>query len=197
MIYVIHPDHQHYKSFVFDSKAVRNALGSETQFHFSRAPKQYINDWQPFDISFESLGTSKKAAMPDIMVRNGRLFLTTDAYDVLAPAIEKYGEFLPIRYDGNNGFIFNVLSVAEDVGGIDKKLSTKNEFGEVQSLSFDENKVKKIPLFKTAFDNYLGIYCGDSIKKIIEEAKLKGVAFSNDTGNIYPPDQNAIQPLKN
>ncbi|MDF3012909.1 MAG: hypothetical protein K0Q78_1113 [Cellvibrio sp.] len=196
MIYVIHPDYQHYKSFVFDSKLVRKALGSETQFHFSRSPKQYSANWKSFDIKFESLGSSKKASMPDVMVRNGRLFLTTAAHDILNPIISSHGEFLPITYDGNNGFIFNVLSIAEDFDGVDKKLSTKNEFGEVQSLLFNENKLKNHALFRAEFDNYLGMYCDDALKNAIEDNQLKGITFSNDTGKIYPPNSNAMQPLK-
>jgi len=197
MIYVIHPDYQHYKSFVFDSKLVRKALGSETQFHFSRLPITYREGWKSFDISFENLGRSKKIVMPDIMIRNGRLFFSANAHDVLAPAIDEYGEFLPITYNGTSGFLFNVLSVADDVDAVDQKLSTKNEFGEVQSLYFDETRLKNRSLFKTAFDNYLGIYCDGNLKKIIEDNQLKGIIFSNDIGNIFPPDPTAMQPAKN
>lgn len=197
MIYVIHPDYQHYKSFVFDSKLVRKVLGSETQFHFSRLPITYREEWKSFDISFENLGRSKKIAMPDIMIRNGRLFFSANAHDVLAPAIDKYGEFLPVTYNGTSGFLFNVLSVADDVDGVDEKLSTKNEFGEVQSLYFDETRLKNCSLFKTAFDSYLGIYCDGNLKKLIEDNQLKGIIFSTDIGNIFPPDPTAMQPAKN
>jgi hypothetical protein len=173
MIYIIHPDYQRYKSFVFDGKAVRKALGEETQFHFSRAPISYIEGWQSFEISFKNLA-SKKAAMPDIMVRNGRLFLAAMAYEALAELIVKNGEFLPVTYNGNNGFLFNILSIAEKYDGIDKNLSTKNEFGEVQSLSFNESKISNLAIFRTQFDGYMGIYCSDEFYKIIERLQLKG-----------------------
>lgn len=184
--YAIHPDSRHYKSFVLDRQRVRKALGLETEFHFARAPKRYLNSWQPFDINFENLGASIRVAMPDIMVRNGRLFLSLAAYEVLSPIIAEHGEFLPITYEGNNGFIFNVLSVVEDIFETDKNLSDKNELGEVKSLYFRNNKINKMALFRTATDGYLEIYCGEALKNTIEKNQLKGITFNNNTENIYP-----------
>lgn len=167
--YAIHPDSRHYKSFVLDRQRVRKALGHETEFHFARAPKRYLNSWQPFDINFENLGASIRVAMPDIMVRNGRLFLSLAAYEALSPIIAEHGEFLPITYEGNNGFIFNVLSAAEDIFETDKSISNKN----------------KIALFRTADDGYLEIYCSEALKNAIEKNQLKGIIFSSNSGNIY------------
>jgi len=194
MIYLIHPDYQLYKSFVLDNKVVRKALGSETLFHFSRAPQSYLDGWQPFEIGFAALGVSEKAAMPDIMVRNGRLFLTAPAFAALGGLLEKHGEFLPVTYGGKDGHLFNVLSLAESVKGIDTKLSTKNEFGEVQSLAFHEDKVKGLLLFRTAFDGYMGIYCTEGFKAAIDESNFKGLIFSNDIGSIFPPDADVSGP---
>lgn len=168
-VYAIHPDSRHYKSFVLDRQRVRKALGHETEFHFARAPKRYLNSWQPFDINFENLGASIRVAIPDIMVRNGRLFLSIAAYDALSPIIAGHGEFLPITYEGNNGFIFNVLSAAEDIFETDKSISNKN----------------KIALFRTADDGYLEIYCSEALKNAIEKTQLKGIIFSSNSGNIY------------
>jgi hypothetical protein len=184
-IYAIQPDSRHYKSFVLDRQRVRKALGHETEFHFARAPKRYLNSWQPFDINFENLSASIRVAMPDIMVRNGRLFLSIAAYDVLSPIIAEHGEFLPITYEGCNGFIFNVLSVVDDIFKIDKKISNKNEFSEVKSLYFYDNKINKMALFRTATDGYLDIYCGEALKNAIEKNQLKGIKFSGDTEKIY------------
>lgn len=184
-VYAIHPDSRHYKSFVLDRQRVRKALGHETEFHFARAPKRYLNNWQPFDINFENLGASIRVAMPDIMVRNGRLFLSLTAYDALSPIIAEHGEFLPITYEGNNGFIFNVLSVAEDIFETDKSIGNKNEPGEVKSLYSRSSKINKMALFRTATDGYLDIYCGEALKNAIEKSQLKGIKFSGDTEKIY------------
>lgn len=130
------------------------------------------------------------------MVRNGRLFLTADALDILAPELEKLGELLPVTYGENKGFIFNILSIAEDFDGVDKKLSSKNEFGEVQSFYFHESKLQNQSLFKTVFDGYLGIYCNENLKNFIENNRLRDVTFSNDTGSIYRPNSKRYAVIK-
>lgn len=192
MTYLIHPDHQHYKTFVFNHKAVRNALGSETQFHFARAPQPYKEGWQPFDIGFEAL--SKKAAQPDIMVRNGRLFLTEAALAAVAPLIEPHGELLPITYEGQPGLLLNILATAEQVNGLNTEGSHKNAFGDVQALAFNETAVQGLGVFRTVFDGYMGVYCNAAFKAAVEGAALKGLVFSDDLGTVFPPDSAAQQP---
>lgn len=195
MIYIVHPDYRNYKSFVFDHKAVRRALGSDTQFHFARAPQRYRANWHPFEISFESLASSK-GSLPDIMVRNGRLFLSETATLVLHELIASQGELLPVDYQGQNGMLFNILATAEDVDGVDVQLSLKNEFGEVVALEFREGNLKELDIFRTSFDNYIGVYCSERFKSTVESAGLKGLIFSSDTGTQAPPDVQAKSPSK-
>lgn len=195
MIYIVHPDYLNYKSFVFDHKAVRRALGSDTQFHFARAPRHYRENWQPFEISFESLASSK-GSLPDIMVRNGRLFLSETATQVLHKLIASEGELLPVNYQNQNGMLFNVLATAEDVDGINTQLSLKNEFGEVVALTFQEDNLTDLNVFRTSFDNYMSVYCNERFKSAVESAGLKGLIFSSDTGTQAPPDVQAKSPSK-
>jgi len=194
MIYLIHPDYRHYKSFVYDPKAVRKALGSETQFHFARSPQTYLDDWKPLEIAFEALA-SKKAGLPDIMVRNGRMFLNQIAIDALKPLIDNQGEFLPVTYGGQDGMLFNILATAEDVDGLDTQNSLNNEFGEVQALAFHEENLKELNVFRTAFDGYMGVYCNEVFRKAVEDTGLKGLIFSSDIGTAFPPDTQAQSPL--
>lgn len=196
MIYRIHPDHQKYKSFVINSKTARRALGQETLFHFSRAPEPYLEHWHSFEIEFASMSSRKSAVIPDIMVRNGRLFFSEAAHASIGRSLSNDGEFLPITYGGHNGYIFNVLSLAEDNDALDNALCTKNEFDEVQSLGFIEEKLDDIQAFRTEFDGYLGIYCSDAMKSAIQNAHLNGIIFSTDLGNIFPADDMAQKPAR-
>lgn len=196
MIYVIHPEVKQYLSYVLDSKETRKKLGRDTMFHFDQSPKSYQDIWQPIEISFAKLSGGKKGEMPDVIIRNGRLFLSTKAYECLSGILEAHGEFLPVTFGGEDGYLFNILTLADDIGGLDEKLSTKNEYGELQSLGFHEEKVKDLPVFRTAFDDYMGAYCNEAFKAAIETAELKGVIFSPDLGNIFPPDSSAQEPEK-
>jgi hypothetical protein len=194
MIYLVHPDIHHYQSFVIDSKEARRKLGDETKFHFDPRPIEYAQDWKPIEIGFTSVSNRTVEAVPDIMVRNGRVFLSLKAHDILHDLLESQGEFLPVMYGNQRGYIFNILSVAEDVGGLDEKRSTKNEYGDLQSLAFHEKKVSGIDIFRTEFDSYMGVYASDAFKDLVESSGLKGVAFSVDLGNIFPPDPDAQEP---
>lgn len=195
MIYVIYPDVLNYQSFVIDSKEARRKLGEETLFHFDQRPKEYAQDWQALEIKFANMANGKNTKLPDITLRNGRLFLNEKAYAVLHDAMQPHGEFLPVTYDGHKGYIFNVLALADTLDGVDQKLSTKNEYGDLQSLAFHETRIKDMDLFRTEFDSYMGVYCQASLKGLIESAGLTGVTFGTDLGNIFPPDPAAQEPV--
>lgn len=185
MIYSVQADYRCYQVFVLDHKEVRNALGGNTQFHFSREPKSYSTGWVKFEIKFDALG-SNASSLPDISVRNGRLFFNESAASKLFPIIATQGEFLPIAYGDENGTFFNVSAVAEEFDALDTRCSAKNEYGEIQSIGFHENKLGSIHLFRAEFDGYMGVYCTETFKKTVEENDLKGVVFNCDIGNGFP-----------
>jgi len=194
MIYVIHPDVRNYMSYVLDSKEARRVLGPDTTFHFDQRPVSWREQWRPMPISFATVAGVKKAAMPDLMIRNGRLFLNEKAHAALQNLLTPCGEWLPVDVNGDTGYLFNILALADSVDGLDLRLCSKNSFGELQSLGFIENKVDTFPVFRTAFDNYMGAYCNDAFKRAAEKAKLVGIIFSEDLGNIFPPDGSAEKP---
>lgn len=196
MSYVMHPDVKNFLCYVLDSKETRKKLGRDTMFHFDQSPKSYSDIWQPLEITFAKLSGGKKGDMPDLMIRNGRLFLNNKAYDALRELLKSHGEFLTVTYGDESGYLFNILTLADDVDGLDDKLSTKNEFNELQSLAFHEDKVKNLSVFRTAFDDFMGVYCNEATKQAIESAGLNGVTFSPDLGNMFPPDSAAQEPSK-
>ncbi len=194
MIYMIHPNVRHYLSYVLDSKETRKKLGRDSMFHFDPSPKSYADHWQPIEISFAKLSGGKKGEVPDLMVRNGRLFLNEKAYEALRDVLASDGEFLPVSFNDQTGYLFNILSIADEVNGLDQVISTKDEFDELQSLAFHEDKVNGFTVFRTAFDNYMDVYCCEAFKDAVERADLKGLLFSTDLGNVFPPDPSTEQP---
>lgn len=195
MIYVIHPDVLNYKTFVFNGKEIRQKLGENSIFHFDQRPAKYAKEWQPIDIEFAKVSGGKKGGLPDIIVRNGRLFLNEKGYTGLHDVLAPHGEFLPVTYEGEKGFLFNILSIAENLNGLDKKLSTKNEYNELQSIAFHTEQLQNTPIFRAEFDNYMGVYCQENLKTLIESLNLKGLTYSTDLGNIFPPDPSAQKPI--
>ena len=86
------------------------------------------------------------------------------------------------------------LKRAEDNEGLNTKLSFNNDWGDLESLAFHEDKVKELVVFRSEFDGYMGLFCQESFKLKVEALGLQGIIFSEDLGNIFPPDPNAATP---
>ncbi|MGI9281420.1 MAG: imm11 family protein [Endozoicomonas sp.] len=121
--------------------------------------------------------------IPDISEHHGRLFLSEKAYDVLQDLLEAAGEFLPVKYASGNGYMFNPLQYAESVDGVDYQLSQKDEFNDVISLGFHENKVRKFMAFRSEFSYLNDLICQEELKERIEKNNLKGVLITQVLGN--------------
>lgn len=187
-IYRIHPDRMHYQLMTISSEQVISKLGREYPFHIDPAPKTYAHIWKPLEVSFYDSSSGKvKAKQPDITVSYGRLFLNEEAYAGLEALISAEGEALPVTVGGGEGaIIFNPLKCAEDFNAVDTKCSTRNEWGDLNSLAFFEDKINSVALFRCEFEGFTGLFCNDRFKGLVEELQLKGVMFSADLGNIFP-----------
>lgn len=194
MIYVIHADLARCQTFVLDAKEVRRKLGADSRFHFDQRPAAYAPGWQPLHIAFARPAGAKGTALPELSLRHGRLYLSDRAHGALAGLLQGSGEFLPVTHDGGGGYLFNVLALAESVDGLDARLSTRNEFGEVQSLAFHDERVAGLPVFRTAFDHYLGVFCGEAFRAACEAAALTGVVFESDLVSLPPSGTAAGRP---
>ena len=191
-IYRINPDRMNYQLLTISSEEVISKLGKHYPFHIDPTPKPYASIWKPLEVSFyDSTSGKKKTKLPDIIIDHGRLFLNKAGTNALSALIEADGEILPVVFGEQHGVIFNSLKSAEDFDAIDTKLSIKNDWGDLQSLAFFEEKIDSTVLFKCQFDGFTGLFCNDVFKTAVEQTELNGVIFSVDLGNIFPPDQSA------
>lgn len=176
-----------YPFFAISSTDIRKKMGDDCIFHMSSVPKRYACEWkEPVLLEFDPPEHAEIEALPDLVEDNGRLFLSERAHNALRPVIKQDGEFLPIVFEGGTGYIFNPLKVAEEFGAVDESLTSKNEFGEIQSLVVLEEKVPaNTGLFKTEADNYIGLFCTDQFKEKVEESELVGVYFHPDLSDIF------------
>ena len=184
-IFRIYGDDQHYLNFVVPgSEVIKKLGGKEYPFHIDRTPKPYAHVWtEALEVDFYYGKQGKGKTIPDIIDNNGRLFLSPKAYDALHEILKSSGEFLPVYHKDGKGYIFNPLLSAEAMDGINKSLTTHDQYGNLTNFGFLEDKVKHATLFKTELDSYLGIFCSEEFKKIIEENKLCGITFGLDLGN--------------
>lgn len=170
-------------------------LGRESRFHFDPSPVEYLECWQTLEIEFYNSSESNKVTdTPDISVGNGKMFLSESAYKVLNQLLCGHGEFLPVTYSDKKGYLFNSLTIAEELNALDPKLCIRNEWDEMEHLGFIEERLQNAPLFRTAFENYMGFFCSEEFKDLVEASDLKGITFSVDISNIFPPDPTACAP---
>jgi hypothetical protein len=132
---------------------------------------------------FRSPENTTRNIVPDLAEVDGKLFFSQKAYQQLKEFIETEGEFLPVTYEGGNGYIFNVLTIAEDLNGLDEKLTGYDRHGNLANFAFREDVMRGVPLFRAEIDGYQGIFCNEEIKEKIVKASLTGVILSADLGN--------------
>ncbi|WP_339065792.1 hypothetical protein [Teredinibacter turnerae] len=185
-LFYIYADTKNYRLPGFDREQSRAVFGSDiqNQFDVNFEAKSYATKWQKLKVNFDCDGAGMNGDLiPDISEINGRLFLTIKAYNALKQLLDNDGEFLPVSSaEHGDAWIFNPLSLAEDVDGLDQNLSIKNEWGDIENTAFCEDRVKDFMIFRSCFDNHRNAFCQAIVKEATESAGLKGVAFTPDLG---------------
>lgn len=201
MLYTLVFDNKKYMLMLWDKKQISSIVGDDNIDHLidiNGAPTRHKSIFTtPLRVSFKAIYPQDKTLLtPDLCVFEGRLFLNAKAYEAVAELIKSDGEFLDvIDENGNRGFVFTPLHVAEDVDGLDLALSKKNEWGDVEHLAFKEGAVKNWSVFRTKFNGYMTLHCNANLKMAIEDAQLTGLYITNDLANIFPEDQHAVTTL--
>lgn len=189
-IYTIVFDNRRYLSAIWDSEQVIALSNNELdhRIDMNGAPIRHADVFkEPLRVSFEKrFDGDEKLVKPDMTVQEGRFYLNEKAYSVLFDLIKNDGEFLPLIDDnGDAGYVFTPLCVAEEIDALDIGLSRKNEWGDLEHLAFYEDKVKEWAIFRTEFNSYMTPQCNEAVKDAIEGAQLTGVFFTTDLGNGY------------
>ena len=186
MHYSIHNDRTHFATLGFDWKQIVAVFGDsmDTRFDVNQTPRSYAESWNPeITVSFSNAGGLTGSAVPDIAEHQGRLFVSAKAYDVLYPLLKNDGEFLPVTCADGNGYMFNPLRLAEELGALNEAYCVKNEWDEVEHIAFHEDKLTSVTAFRTEFDDYLSLFCNEKLKQAVEQHQLTGVTFNASLGN--------------
>jgi len=187
-LYSIVSDLENYAYIGFDREEIEEKFGDDigTHIDMSCQPRSYLSSWKTIAVSLsheEGGITGGKTA--DIMQFKGKLFLSQKAYDLLSAELENDGEFLPVEYENGRGYIFNPLSLAESVDGLNKEKSKKAGKRDIINMEFHEARLSHFGAFKTEFDNYISVICNDRVKEIAQNEGLGGVKFSEDLAENF------------
>lgn len=185
----IHQDYK-YLAYTMDSPDISNYFDIRESTHKDAAPALYSSTWKTLKLKFVDMNENGATQMPDLSLEMGLLFLNQRAYKVLNTLLADHGEFLPIRYNDIDGYLFNVLKVAEDLDALLEELVGYDEHGNLEHFAFDESKINKTHLFVAEIDDYIGLFCTSEFIDTVTDAKLTGINFypdvSNVIGSAYP-----------
>ena len=198
MFYTIYSNYSDFLHLGFDEDQMERLFGDDhPRYRFDYAVDGIsFKDKIKENIIIEFVATRKELKgklIPDIQIlsfHNSGIFLKPKAYEAVKDIIKDDGEFIPVTYEEGEGYIFNPLRMAEDVDGLDKKLCIKNEWGDVENITFHEDRVKNFSVLKTKFDHCNNVYCREDVKLAIEAAKLQGVTFTPELGAKFAMAKN-------
>lgn len=186
-VYKLRFDRNRFMTFDISSSELRSKLGSDYRPLLDK--KVWSDFWLELDARFHDDSDSKNTlTIPDITCWfTDRLMLNENTKSNLEKKLNQYGEFLPVKCEGIQYYIFNVTNIIDNI--IDEKNSKKTieESGyiEVEQLSFIEEKACKNLLFKTNWNGLKNIYCTDEFKSLIESSGYSGLIFSKDLASIF------------
>jgi|TARA_R110002126_G_scaffold57236_2_gene151934 hypothetical protein len=133
----------------------------------------------PQGLNFAYFGKAKKQDY-DIS-RLGHFFIMKmPVYELLKERLANFGEFLPVKAEGNNMILFNLLTFGQEQKDM---CLTKYEDGfedGLELLTFEQDDIQNKLLFKSKLEGAQKVYCTDEFKNIIQSNNLKGLVFDED-----------------
>ncbi|WP_193051168.1 hypothetical protein [Pseudoalteromonas undina] len=133
----------------------------------------------PEGLNFDYFGKAKKQDY-DISLLGKFLIMKMPVYELLKEHLASFGEFLPVKAEGNNMMLFNLLTFGQEQKDM---CLTKYEDGfedGLELLTFEKDDIQSKLLFKSKLEGAQKVYCTDEFKNIIHSNNLKGLVFDED-----------------
>ena len=188
MIYRLSCDRQNYMAFDISFDEIEYKLGNVFALHDPTS--KWLDFWQPLSGYFyDHSDQSNVIKVPDITTWFlGDLMLNEVAYEEMKDHLSPYGEFLPITVEGIPYWVLHVTKFT-DMSYVDHE-SSERFIDEAQcinlvSLSFKEEMLNDLLIFRTEYSGYQNVYCTDKFKDLIEKMDLKGLLFQTDLASVF------------
>ncbi|WP_062567426.1 hypothetical protein [Pseudoalteromonas arabiensis] len=133
----------------------------------------------PEGLNFDYFGQAKKQDY-DISRLGKFLIMKMPVYELLKEQLVSFGEFLPVKAEGNSMMLFNLLTFGQEQKDM---CLTKYEDGfedGLELLNFEQDDIQNKLLFKSRLEGAQKVYCTDEFKNIIQSNSLKGLVFDED-----------------
>ena len=203
MLYTVLLDNKNYRDPMFNSEQLDRLVGTlngdtlNNRIELNNTPRSFAGVFsEPLQIDFPLFKKAQaKLQIPDIAASEGRLFLNKKAYDALHDLIKNDGEFIPAVYDGGEAFIFTPLNVAESIDALDTNLTKKNEWGDLENLSFHEEKLGGWIVFRAEFNAFHTLQVTQAFVDAVKQNELKGLYITTNLGSVFSVERGAVSKL--
>jgi len=203
MLYTVLLDNKNYRDPMFNSEQLDRLVGTlngdtlNNRIELNNTPRSFAGVFsEPLRIDFPLFKKAQaKLQIPDIAASEGRLFLNKKAYDALHDLIKNDGEFIPALYEGGEAFIFTPLNVAESIDALDTNLTKKNEWGDLENLSFHEEKLGGWIVFRAEFNAFHTLQVTQAFVDAVKQNELKGLYITTNLGSVFSVERGAVSKL--
>lgn len=141
--------------------------------------------WVPLEVKFHDLSDRGKILTPpDITVWfTSDLVLNEKAYRKLQEPLAEYGEFLPLKCEGNPYWLLHVFRIT-GMEAVNEQRSQRTideaDFITIESLTFNEEVVQDNLIFKSIYDEARTLFCNKPFTELISQTQLRGLKFTTD-----------------
>ena len=143
-----------------------------------------LSDIWPKVLECSFFGDSKDHHF-DINSFDGLLVLKMNAYELLKPLLDEYGEFLKLDVEGIPMVMFNPFTFGQENLPLCEKQYIDGLESGYKSIVFDADDVKDKLIFKSKLTSGLTLYCNEAFKAVVESNNLSGIVFDEDINNIF------------
>jgi len=188
MIYKLRFDRTKYLTFEILPDELEEKFGADYLFMLDEPT--WLSFWKPVNAKFIDMSDRKNVTIPpDITCWfTDQLVLNENAYTQLSEHLKPYGEFLPVMCEGIPYWLLHVTCLT-GMDVVDEVQSNRHieEGGyiDVNRLTFKEERVKNLLLFKTEYNGYKNIYCTELFKQLVERNNLSGLIFNPDLAALF------------
>lgn len=142
-----------------------------------------LDEWVVPDASFYATANylNDKVSVPDITTwLSGNIVINKNVYELLNDKLKQSGEFLPVKVEGIDYYIFNTLKVIQDEYINTSKAIEVVDLGVdvgLENIGFSTEGLDGAFLFKSSTDHCLYSYCTEDFKILLQNHNLNGLLF--------------------
>lgn len=146
--------------------------------HFYRHNLELKPYWQEFSTGFVLDSTQRSAAVPAVTTWVPSTLVASDYAAGQLRVLKNYGELLPVSTPQGRYWVFNCRTTVSANAGQSRRITNGRHVLAVEHVVFNTSELARNAVFKTDFDGFRNLYCGESFKRDVERFGLHGLQFS-------------------